>query len=626
MIDHLTHLLPALHARAPDAILGWCHGTPVPVATFLARVTAWSDLLASIPHPATALPAADSAHSAAIPRHLQCALYLEDSLDFAAALLACWQAGHTVWLSADTLTPSCSALAEKVDCFIGQFPRPWPARTLDTSAPWPVPATGEQAIAAAVASTVAASAFAAFDPAAVCLVVHTSGSTGAAQAIPKQLHQLAAEVATLEAVFGERMGDAAIVATVSHQHIYGLLFKVLWPLAAGRPVHAHSESYPEPLLALLTRQPSVLITSPAHLKRLPAHLDWARAPLRAVFSSGGPLPADVAQSSASLLGEAALEVFGSSETGGVAWRQRTRGATLAISLDTPWQALPDVAWRIAADGQTLEVRSPHLPDNTWLTLADRAQAVDASRFLLLGRLDRIVKLEEKRVSLDAIEALLCASPLVAQARVLLCDASNEAAGPSRRQQLAAFVVPSPQGQAQLDETGKPAFNQHLRQLLQHQVEAVALPRRWRYLTQLPLNPQGKTTHAMLLALLDAARPRLPHMRELAHHSEGGMERVTLEITVPPDLLYFDGHFAQVPILPGVVQVDWALHYGRQYFALPARFSAMHALKFQFVVQPDYPVTLELQHDRQKASLQFRYFSSAGQHASGRLLFVHPITD
>lgn len=604
----LPHLLPDLHARAPEALVGWRHGAPVTVAALLARVTAWSDLLANQP----------LANEPLAPRRLQCALYLEDSLDFAAALLACWQAGHTVWLSADTLASSCAALAGKVDCFLGEFPHPWAARTLETSAPWLEPAVSSHAVPGITANS--------FDPAALCLVVHTSGSTGAAQAIPKQLHQLAAEVATLEAVFGARMGDAAIVATVSHQHIYGLLFKVLWPLVASRPVHAHSDSYPEPLLALLAQQPSVLITSPAHLKRLPVHLDWAQAQLRAVFSSGGPLPADVAQSSASLFGQAALEVFGSSETGGVAWRQRASGASLASSLDTPWQALPDVAWRIAADGQTLEVCSPHLPDSQWLTLADRAQAIDASRFLLLGRLDRIVKLEEKRVSLDAIEALLCASPLVAQARVLVCDASNEAAGPSRRQQLAAFVVPSPLGQTQLDAAGKLAFNQCLRQLLQHQVEAVALPRRWRYLPQLPLNAQGKTTHAMLLALLDEARPRLPHMRELTRHSEGAIERVTLEIMVPPNLLYFDGHFAQVPILPGVVQVDWALLYGRQFFALPARFAAMHALKFQYVIQPDCPVTLELQHDRQKASLQFRYFSSAGQHASGRLLFVRPILD
>jgi hypothetical protein len=46
-------------------------------------------------------------------------------------------------------------------------------------------------------------------------------------------------------LFGTPLGDAAIVATVSHQHIYGLLFKVLWPLSTGRAIHARSIAFPK---------------------------------------------------------------------------------------------------------------------------------------------------------------------------------------------------------------------------------------------------------------------------------------------------------------------------------------------------------------------------------------------
>ena len=42
------------------------------------------------------------------------------------------------------------------------------------------------------------------------------------------------------------------------------------------------------------------------------------------------------------------------------------------------------------------------------------------RFALHGRADRIVKIEEKRISLDAIEALLTVSTLVTTARLLVC--------------------------------------------------------------------------------------------------------------------------------------------------------------------------------------------------------------
>ncbi len=63
------------------------------------------------------------------------------------------------------------------------------------------------------------------DPDFIGLVLYTSGSTGTAQAIPKKLAQLGAEVAALETQFGALLGAADITATVSHQHIYGLLFQ-----------------------------------------------------------------------------------------------------------------------------------------------------------------------------------------------------------------------------------------------------------------------------------------------------------------------------------------------------------------------------------------------------------------
>jgi hypothetical protein len=54
--------------------------------------------------------------------------------------------------------------------------------------------------------------------------------------------------------------------------------------------------------------------------------------------------------------------------------------------------------------------------------------------------------------------------------------------------------------------------------------------------------------------------------------------------------------------------------------LPANFSGLHALKFQQIISPETPVHLELLHQVQKQALQFRYYSDAGPHATGRVLF------
>lgn len=584
MFECLSNLLPALAAHDPSAPAGWRDGAPVTRGALARQACGWAALLDAQPG-----------------RHF--ALYLDDSLEFAAALLGAWQAGKTVWLTADTVEASCAALAGAVDGFIGAFPA--------ALAPLKFPAQLPAQLLADAAPP--ARPLRVLDLAAEALVVHTSGSTGAAQAIPKRLSQLASELAVLEQMFGAEVGGASVVATVSHQHIYGLLFRVLWPLCAGRPLHAAGVAYPEQLAALLGERPSILVGSPAHLKRLPEHLDWraARSHLQAIFSSGGPLPEDSALACKALLGRAPIEVYGSSESGGVAWRQRERAGAAA------WQPFANVAWRVDGVTGALEVRSPHLPDDGWMILADRAALADGGKFEVLGRVDRIVKIEEKRVSLDALERALAASPLVAEARVIPAESATGGAdggGEGARTQLAAIVVLSADGNAALARGGKLAMNRTLRALLAGVAPTVALPRRWRYPAQLPYNTQGKTTHTALLALLE--RPRNPVVRELARTDLG----VTLELTVPEDLLYFDGHFDQAPILPGVVQLDWAVGFGRRYFTLPPVFRDVAALKFQQVITPGAVVTLELQHDAVKHSVQFRYVSGAGPHASGRIVF------
>ncbi|NNG21872.1 AMP-binding protein [Telluria aromaticivorans] len=559
LFHHLAH-------RAPGELAGWRAGSPVLHGELQSRIRAW----AALGQRSTAT---------------RVALFVEDSLEFAAALVGAWLSGKTVWLGADTLPATCDALSTQVDAFWGQFPPHHeprqPAAGDDWQGEWAAPA-----------------------PAFPALVVFTSGSTGAPAPIAKGLSQLTSEIAALEQQFGAPLGDADILATVSHQHIYGLLFRVLWPLAEGRAIHAERHEFPETLAPALAARPCVLLASPAHLKRLPEHLDWqgAGGKLRAVFSSGGMLEQAAGVHASALLGQVPVEVYGSSETGGVAWRRRGEHA------GDPWQPLPRVEWRADPEG-LLEVRSSHAGPDGWQQLADRVEDCGDGRFMLRGRADRIVKIEEKRVSLDAIEHALVASGLVREVRVLALPGEG-------RQVLAAFVVLAEQGRALLVEAGKPALNARLRTLLAAGFEAVALPRRWRYLDRLPVNGQGKTTQAQLLALLDGdARPRFPAMRVL----EQEPARMLLELTVPADLLYFDGHFSVAPVLPGVVQVDWAIHYGRSYFDLGEGFGGINALKFQQMIRPDQPVQLELVHDSTKGQLNFRYFSDAGPHASGRIL-------
>ncbi len=591
-------------AAEPATALAWRGGAALSSAEFAALVAGWRDALAAQPG-------------------ARWALFTEDSVDFAAALFGAWHAGKVVVVPGDMQDDTVARLRGVADGFLGDLPGalPRPAPRVHAG-PWPT-----------------------LDAQSTRLVVYTSGTSGEPLAIDKRLAQLDAEVHALERRFGAlcdsglapvnlapetvqanadfglggRAVDAQetprIWATVTHQHIYGLLFRVLWPLAAGRPFVAERLVFNEEI-AQLVAGPAVLVASPAHLRRLPDAADWsgARAGLRAVFSSGGPLPPEAAESALALLGAAPVEVYGSSETGGVAWRQRARHG------DT-WQPLPGVEVRIE-DGE-LCVQSAHLPDTQWWHTADRATpAADGmDGFELHGRADRIVKIEEKRVSLTAMEQRLAASADIADARVLMLAAEPAGGeGIAHAARPAVVAVLTEAGRARLAAHGKPALVADLRAALFAAVDRIALPRRWRFVDALPANAQGKTTQALLAALFEDATPQRPFRPEptwLA--SEPGQARATLVLT--PDLQVFDGHFPGHPILPGVAQVDWAIAFARERFALPARFLRLDALKFSQPAVPGMVLTLTLAWNAATASLQFEYASDAGRHSSGRVVFA-----
>jgi 3-hydroxymyristoyl/3-hydroxydecanoyl-(acyl carrier protein) dehydratase len=93
------------------------------------------------------------------------------------------------------------------------------------------------------------------------------------------------------------------------------------------------------------------------------------------------------------------------------------------------------------------------------------------------------------------------------------------------------------------------------------------------------------------------------------------------IALAPGLLVFDGHFPGAPILPGVAQVDWAIAFARERFAMPARFVRLDALKFSQPATPGMRLDIDLQWNAATCTLQFEYRSPAGRHSTGRVVFA-----
>ncbi|EPC01173.1 hypothetical protein L861_11400 [Litchfieldella anticariensis FP35 = DSM 16096] len=498
--------------------------------------------------------------------------------DFCAALVALWESGRVAVLPADDRPETLARLATEVDGTLPEIPGNH-STSHHEAATLPYPK--------ALATTSTA------------VVLYTSGSTGDPVRLSKRFDQLDAELAAHAKLWP--LADNCVISQVSHQHIYGLLTGVLHPLCSSVPFCGDECRYPEVLAARLLEASDaglapVIVSSPAQLSRLPEHLPWRESPRPVrVFSSGAPLATEHAQRAEHLLHAAVIEIYGSTETGGIAQRRQTQ--------DTAWQALPGV--QLSFVDERLALSSPFLEDpKRWWQQPDRV-APAADGFQLLGRADRLVKIAGKRISLDHIEHTLTTTPEVDEARCIDLGRSDGRLG---------VVIALHDEFIPHQHDARHDLIQRLRAHLSHHLERVAIPRYWRFVDTLPSNAQGKLDRSLVNRLFadldDTKAPRWLGERR----SDPCSCLLTLE--VPERLIFLEGHFDEYPLVPGVVMVQWAIELAGKYFGEPGEFQGIERLKFQRVLRPGSRFTLQL--TRRDDGIAFVIDSHEGRHCAGRV--------
>jgi len=529
-------------------------------------------------------------------------VHAQGAFEMAAALLSVWQVGSSALVAPNARPDTLAALAGDA---IG---------TISDDA-----ALGESLDVVRVRDDPGAAAldWREIPPAHGALELLTSGTTSARKRIGKALGQLDAELEAHERFFGPQLGRAEIVSTVSHQHLYGLLFELLWPLSAGRAFHDTPCLHPSEVCARVAAASdgAVVVGAPVHLQRLAEHRGVAEAGpgVREIFSSGGPLDPASADALEAAMGRAPVEIYGSTETGGIAWRRQSASLGAERLRWTPFDAV-----EIARDdaGETLRVRSPFASApgsvDRWVETSDRVELCDDGRFLLRGRADRVVKVGEKPVSLPDLESQLGDHPAVVEAACLRVDRK-----PVPR--IAAVVVLSAEGHALLERGGRSAVADALLRHLGGSWDRVVLPRVWRYVDRLPRDPLGKLSVAALAELVEAPAtrggPRSPEILDEAA-GPGFLER---EVRVPADLAHLLGHFPGHPVVPGVAQIGWVVAILRGPLGVASPIDHIDALKFNHVIRPGDRVRIRVERKGDAQRWVFRLWSDAQVFSSGRIV-------
>ena len=436
----------------------------------------------------------------------------------------------------------------------------------------------------------------------------TSGSTGDGIIVDKTHGQLILEALVYADRWVDDMRGATFFATVSHQHIYGLLFKILLPMALQRPFVAELLPNPRNLLHKAEQFDAVVwVASPAQLKRLNPGMvtDLTTSNVECIFSSGGLLDADAAQCVEEIFATPAYEIYGSTETGGIATRQQ-----YADRRVNTWQFLSEVETQVDATGR-LGVCSPYT-DNVWLYTGDQVQLHDDATFSLQGRVDKIVKLEEKRISLTATERQLDDLAEVAQARVIVL--------PGQREQLASVIILTQLGNQELLASGRNHLVRQIRTKLLAELASHAVPRRYRFVQEFPTNSQSKIRFADLIALFEQRqRNVLPTVLSVENSPQTKQIRgVLLALRVPVDLDYFGGHFADFPLVPGVAQMLWVQHFAKLHLGFSGQATKMSKVKFKAMIRPEQVLMMQLNFALSTGKLNYRLYNAGQEFATGTM--------
>jgi 4-coumarate--CoA ligase (photoactive yellow protein activation family) len=311
------------------------------------------------------------------------------------------------------------------------------------------------------------------------LAFKTSGSTGEPRFVTQEFSALAQEIEALAEIFS---GATRMIALVPAHHIYGFLFTVLLPGRLRLPV-LDGRAYSAFSLVSLLKQGDCVVAVPTFWQvAVEAGVDWPEGVVGA--SSGAPCPPAIGPALRRKGLARLVEIYGSTETGGIGWRE---DAEQAFRLLPYWTREDDA--RIAKDfGCSRQI----------FEIPDMVSWLDDRRLVPLRRRDGAVQIGGVNVYPEFVRAVLMMHPSVA-------DAAVRAMAPHEGDRLKAFVVPK-------DGINVENLREQLEVWLEARLTSAQMPRAFSFGPRLLEGDQGKACD-WPIGLAQSALPAPPPIPE-----------------------------------------------------------------------------------------------------------------
>lgn len=402
-------------------------------------------------------------------------------------------------------------------------------------------------------------------------IFHTSGSSGEPKIVKKSYKCVLAEGQDL-AEFFKFSPDTVFVSTVTPDFMYGTTFTVMLPKVLGCKVDEERVLYPEDIKDY---EKYVFVSTPSFLEKLAKYNFTFKRKPQMIISAGAKL-ADNVFEYLEKISHGVTEIYGSTEAGVIAYRQCARDNL---------KFFENVTYK------NNTIKSPYF-DEAELTLNDEIEFLQ-NGFVVKKRNDRIVKIQEKRVSLSEVENILNSTEFIEKSYCLKLD-----------DKLCAAAVLTAKGREFLEKKGKLELIKILKMS-----GSAALCKKWRFLHDLPVTERGKINRERITEIFNT-NITYPNIIDFSINSDFAQ----FKLVFPLSSNFFKGHFTDFPILPGVVQLFFAKEFIKDAFNLDFVPETVKKIKFSSVIKPDTQVALTLK--RKEKSIDFMFTNGDITFSSG----------
>lgn len=422
----------------------------------------------------------------------------------------------------------------------------------------------------------------------------TSGSTSAPKMIEKAFATLSDETLNSANLLGF-FKDTVLASTCEPFHLYGMLWKILYPMSLSMPIHSVTIKDPETLIAIQRQNQNLLfVTTPSFIEAIARHRTLYKFPqnIVAITTSGGLLKHQTSLDAKEIWNAFPTEIFGSTESGGIASRNR--------GIADNWKVFPKV--KIGVDNRAcLNATSPYAINGFFQT-NDLVKIENDREFDFLGRIDRLVKIGETQLSIPDIENLILSHNFVENCYVDFAENT-----------LMSLLVLTNEGKKFFKGNGRLKLLNEINQLIRKKFDSKFSLRKIKVINAIPINAQGKILKGEVRKIFNQKmdEPIICNSTK----TENGMD---FEIFFAPENAYFNGHFSIAKILPGAVQLHFAVRFAQKFLSEVGTLKGVKRLKFSNVILPSENVTLSIK--KEKTFYSFTYLKNGLQCSSGVLDF------